>query len=282
MWKISQSLLYFLIHRFSPALWLHPDEPYYPSSVESYIRHSQLWCNHTLQTDFLELNHDNLHNHSRHFGSKNCVLQPQPTVRSGVAPAQLHNAPVYAYYKQFDEFVEIRYIYFYGYNGAYNLLHFMSYIDVNYGAHYADFEHITLRFARNSHNGKIRLTKLYFGAHTTVEGVWKKPHEVEWHGTKPVAYVAFGGHGNYPHVGVYLRVFGFGNDYCQRGQLWTPRVIILNGLNVTWTTYRGRFANRGDEIATLYSKTTGDPKPETNRSTSFLQRLFYLYPDNLK
>lgn len=283
MWSASVVLINYLIHRFNPVLWLHPTEKYYPSSVADYVAHSQLWCNGTLEPRGVKLHDSILYNLSSPHGS-DCFLKPNASVRSGFTH-RLREAPVYVYYKQFRTFLEIRYIYFYGYNGAYNILHFLKYLDLNYGAHYADFEHVTLRFVRTGGDRKVALEKLYYSAHTTVEGMWRTPREVEWRERRPVAYVAFGSHGNYPSVGIWKRIFGFANDFCARGTLWKPeRIVLVNNVSSDvsseWRKYEGQYSS-GNEVATLYSKTLGDAKPETERSTNSAERFFYLYPENM-
>ena len=225
------------------------------------------------------------HNRSQEYADNStCTLKPDPDprVREGL-PADVldSDAPVYVYVAQFDTFVEIRYVYFYPYNGAYNLLHLFNYLDVRYGEHYQDFEHITLRFARRT-GGSVSLVGIYFAAHTSHEGVWRAPGEVSWLGGHPVAYVAYGSHGSYPKPGTYLRIFGLASDFCRAGRLWRPRVVLLNGARREWErgAAHGLFL-AGDPLRRLYDKTLGDPGPETNESTSFVRRLMYLYPDNL-
>ena len=113
--------------------------------------------------------------------------------------------------------------------------------------------------------------------------VWKVcgliGNEVEYIGNHPLVYAALDGHGNYPHAGIYSRIFGFANDYCDRGELWKPeRVVIINDQITDWHRYQGRYTVK-NEISTILSKTTGDPLAETNISTDPLKRLFYLYPE---
>ena len=152
-------------------------------------------------------------------------------------------------------------------------------LNVDYGAHDGDFEHVTLQFARRD-DGRVYLARAYFGAHTTSEGVWRAPDAIEWHRDRPVAYVAYGSHGNYPHSGVYVRMFGVVSDYCDCGTLWEPsRVVVVNNASESWHRYTGRF-NISPLKSTLRSKTWGDPHPETNKSTTPLERALYLYPEN--
>ena len=104
-----------------------------------------------------------------------CYLYPRPEMKFGNIN-NVSSAPVYAYYRDFDTFFEIRYLFFYGYNGAYNILHFFNYLDVKYGEHDGDIEHITIRFWKRDgllpKQGMSNLGRIYYGAHTSLEGMW--------------------------------------------------------------------------------------------------------------
>lgn len=280
--------IHYLIYKFIPYLWVHPQESYYPYEIETYINKSELWCNDTLVRDNPTLTTENLVDISEKYGvtahqiRQRCYLHPTLDTRQGFQ-TNLTQAPVYAYYRNYHDFFEIQYLFFYGYNGAYNILHFFNYLDVNYGEHDGDIEHVTLRFSKS--DGMLRnqtssvLTGIYYGAHTTVEGIWVKPDQIEWQDEHPVSYVALDGHGNYPHAGIYPRIFGFASDYCDRGQLWKPsKVVIINDNPDSWHRYQGRYTV-ANEIENILSKTVGNQSAETNVSTNIFNRLFYLYPE---
>jgi hypothetical protein len=273
--NISILLLSHLIQKYNPVLWINKNEEYYPMSIESYMNQSLLYCNKQLIHD-----REHLHNTTQKYGS-DCYFQPISKLKYGNHNKTELNkdVPVYVYYKKFDYFIDIKYIYFYGYNGPYPLISVNNWFEYKYGEHYSDFEHITMRFIKDK-NGKLDLHKIYYGAHTTIEGVWKLPTQIEWLEKRPVSYIALHGHGNYPDAGIYSRIFGFGNDYCQRGFLWKPQnIIYINTKNSSWHSYIGKFSKE-NEYSTLWSKTWGDSKPEINRSTNPLRRFFYLYYEN--
>ena len=308
-----RAVIVYLITQFSPYIWLHPQEKYYPMNIETYINRSQLWCNQTLVSDYQELNTYNLYPISQQYGvssdqiSERCYLQPNPNLQTGFR-GNVSRAPVYAYYQEFKDFFEIQYLFFYGYNGAYNILHFFNYLDVNYGEHDGDIEHVTFRFRKrggegawnttnaglekhvgNGLGGKVigggilpnqtlsQLEGVYFGAHTSKEGVWIKPEDLVWEGNHLVAFSALDGHGVYPYPGTYYRIFGFANDYCNRGTLWKPSEIdVINDRLDTWYQYQGRYTVK-NQIKNILSKTVGNPSAETNHSTDPMARLFYLW-----
>ena len=273
--KVSIFLITNLIQKYNPALWIHKNEHYYPIDIESYIDKSDLYCNSTL------INYrERFHNISKKHGS-DCYFKPTSKLKYGIRnKTELNsNVPVYVYYKKFDYFLDVRYIYFYGYNGPYPLIDVNHWFNYKYGEHYSDFEHITMRFVKNK-MGKLVLSKIYYGAHTKVEGVWKYPDEIEWKTNRPISYVALHGHGNYPHSGIYPRILGLGTDYCQQGFLWTPKKIIyINTKNSSWHNYIGKYS-KNNEYTTLWKKTWGDKNAETNISTNPVRRFFYLYYDN--
>lgn len=287
-YNFTTALIHYLVLSFRPLLWLHSQERYYPASIEHYINHSQLVCNGTLLATPMTLDRASLMQHTQPYDLNECYLTPQRAIQRGFH-TQVADAPFYAHHRLLEHgrVLEVRYVFFYAYNGPFELLRFFRYLHVNYGAHDGDFEHVTLQFERRP-NGHIRLARMYFGAHTSQEGVWRTPQDIQWPRKgagqlpRPYVYVAHGSHANYPHEGIFVRLLGIVNDYCDRGTLWDPlRVIVLNDAADTWHRYTGRFSMRSPGSGnTLRAKTWGDPHPETNVSTSAIERMFYLYPDN--
>ncbi len=275
-------LVLFLIQQFTPYIWIHSQEKYYPYDIQSYIDHSELWCNGTLITNTSNITYGK--------STTECALKPQEIVMDGFKD-NLTQAPVYVHYRDFKDYFEIKYLFFYGYNGAYNILHFFNYLDVNYGEHYGDLEHITLQFTNTTDtNDKykrnvVKLKKIYLAAHTSMEGEWLEPDQIKWKGKRPVIYSALNGHGSYPSVGSYYRIYGFANDYCNQGTLWDPKeILLLNNNRDEWHRYQGDYNFRGEldnNVKNLFSMTTGNPLPETNTSTNPVNRFFYFYPELL-
>ena len=283
-----KSLIYYLIYKFVPYVWLHSQEKYYPTDIQLYINQSSLWCNETEVAPTELATSANVAQLSQQYGidaneiRDRCYLRPIPEARQGLIN-QVNQAPVYAFYRDYHSFFEIKYLFFYGFNGAYNILHFFNYLDVKYGEHDTDIEHLTLRFQKHpgqlANQSQSKLTDIYYAAHTNLEGMWHKPDQIEWEGSHPISYSALDGHGSYPHMGVYPRIFGFASDYCDRGTLWKPsRVVIINDQLEAWHQYQGRYAVN-NEIQTILGKTVGDSSAETNVSTNPFNRFFYLYPE---
>ena len=75
---------------------------------------------------------------------------------------------------------------------------------------------------------------------------------------------------------------GFANDYCNKGTLWDPNeLVIINNSTEAWHHYRGDYSISNEisnNLKNLYSMTIADKNPETNLTTNFVKRLFYMYP----
>jgi|GEM_PF-3501528 len=125
----------------------------------------------------------------------------------------------------------IQYLCLYGYNQPYDISVpiaplFKGDVYDFQNAHEADLEHITIKV--NAETGHI--DSIYYGSHGRDEGMWMYPpgsrggdadqeFTVDQSG-RPEVFVAYGGHGNYPKVGVYTRIYGIANDVTARGPQW--------------------------------------------------------------
>ena len=275
-------LILYLIKTFLPYIWIHSQEKYYPYDIQNYIDNSELWCNKTFIGNYSNLTIDSITIYNN--CPTQCYLQPSETIKYGYHK-NISKAPVYAYYSDFDDYFEIKYLFFYSYNGAYNILHLFNYLDINYGDHYGDLEHMTLRFTNQTNqSGRniIKLDKIYLAAHTESEGEWLSPNQVKWKGSRPIIYSALNGHGSYSKMGCYNRIYGFANDYCNQGTLWDPsEILILNDNKEEWHRYRGDYSigiQMDSNIKNLFSMTIGNKKTETNITTTSVKRFFYMYP----
>lgn len=275
------ALIYYLIYSLYPYIWIHSQEKYYPYDIKSYVENSELWCNDTKMGDYKELNSNIIKYYQDH---SHCYLKPLENIKNGYNK-DLNKAPIYVYYSNFGDYFEIKYLFFYAYNGAYNILHFFNYLNFNYGEHFSDLEHITIRFKnitlKNKHN-LVKLDKIYLAAHTSEEGIWLEPSEIEWNDSHPIIYSAINGHGSYPYPNTYYRIYGFANDYCNKGSLWnTSNLILLNNNSDSWSNFKGVYNYNQDvtiTIKNLYSMTHGSEISETNKSTNGVKRFFYMYP----
>lgn len=90
------------------------------------------------------------------------------------------------------------------------------------GAHAGDIEHVTVRIGKDNRGRPTHVQSVFYSAHTRAEGVWVGAKHLEFHGKRPVVYVAKDNHAMYWAPGAYSRFGVFGNDFCDRGSLWTP------------------------------------------------------------
>ena len=128
----------------------------------------------------------------------------------------MQKVPVYVKVNERDNGnTDIVYAFFYGYNGATNVL----YDTIHIGAHYADLEHITVTLDIND-----ELKSVYYSAHSGGELV--PAHKVKTENGHPVVYIAEKSHASYPDKGTYVRIYGFGNDKTGDRYKWTPEKFI--------------------------------------------------------
>jgi len=210
------------LQRYSPVLYLHTNEKYFPCSFEKYLSKSKLYYNDNLVFD--NVNRNNLVQY-RYNGEiangLNWNLRTDFTNEDTIMNARaLNDVPIYAYIKEINEdILHIYYIYFFAYNGPYKILF------KNIGSHYADIEHITVEVNRHTGN----LLRVYYSAHGYKAGMWKNADEIDYNiDGRPIVYLAKGSHASYPKSGTYYRIYGFANDLCNNGYKWTPNIIKLS------------------------------------------------------
>jgi hypothetical protein len=213
-----------LVDLYKPFLYLHSGEKYYPTSIEGYITHCQLWYKNTLVKNSIRGVDLDLDRSTERPDLKTYNLR---TTFQNERNAARIIAPIYAHLFTHEGKRYLQYIFKYAYNAAYQIFF------KNVGAHYADFEHVTIEL--NAQNSPQRI---YFAAHGYNWGAWRDWDSIELHDNRPVVYVARGSHASYWAPGVYWRIFGLANDLCDSGTEWDPNtVVVLN--NQPYLEYRG-------------------------------------------
>jgi hypothetical protein len=154
------------------------------------------------------------------------------------------------------------------------------------GAHYGDLEHISIVLDATTR----QIIELYYGAHSSEQGRWMKPTEVEFEGDRPVVYSALGSHASYNKPGVVFRFFGFGNDITNKGLKWDPpmeQVLLdaetgFNKTNMGWMYFGGAIGKDGvsslagrDFIKQGDDKNVKPPTIISNFEMTYIQTLFY-------
>ena len=200
-----------ILIKYKPIIYFHKEEKYFPCDADFFVKNSNLIKNNKIiDTD---ISQTKLYNTK---SDKNTFIQPfNESVKYGYI-YHYEDAPLY-YFIRDDQIKNKLYIYFFlffGYNGSYNILN-ISHI----GEHYNDFENFTYEI--NKTNGLLE--RIFFSAHGSNEGIWKKSDELEYeqidnvYTQRPILYCAKNGHGFYPKNGCVIRFFGFANDLTNKG-----------------------------------------------------------------
>lgn len=222
-----------------PVFHLHPQDKFMPTTVEHFMHHSEL---QQLQTPSAceaapewvtvlqrkQVNSAALAAAQRRFKGRGPMrLNLSDAAHCGYPQHLIDEVPLYVNAKEVlnssgrVEALELNYLTLYAYNGHYNVF------GMAIGAHTGDWEHVTVRL--DAATG--RTLGMYYHAHRNHDGVWlpaeAMPRDSAGSG-RPVAYVAFHGHGCYPSPGRQLRAVLVANDLCSAaGPVWRPRRCVL-------------------------------------------------------
>ena len=252
----STRILDSVIRDFSPLVYLHSEEQFFPSDIDFFLNHMNIEEEYMFTKEPLE-----------------CEACTNLDFFKGINPASSPTGvPVFALVVEKPQNItDVFYFYFYPFNlgkivciglvykgnclGEYSL----------YGNHVGDWEHVTVRFQ----NGKP--IKMYYSIHDSgIEIPWNEASAHSEFPTHPIAYCALGSHGCYPSKG-YQAFFSLPNgqrliDQLDDGILWKTwdntiilrvdsdkkccfdsngnylnDIIIKNNFN--WVAYNGSWGN---------------------------------------
>nr|XP_027084089.1 uncharacterized protein LOC113706384 [Coffea arabica] len=198
-----------LFQAYSPWIFLHPKENYFPSSVNWYFENGALLYTKGDESNpvAIQYNGANLPQGESNDGAYWLDLPVDENAKEKVKKGDLQSAEAYIQIKPMlgATFTDIAIWIFYPFNGPGTAK--LGLIDIplgRTGEHIGDWEHLTLRIS--NFNGI--LYKVYFSEHS--KGIWVDAPLLEFHdGTnKPVAYSALSGHPNYPKPGLVLQGAG--------------------------------------------------------------------------
>ncbi len=236
-----------LARNYAPLIQLHPEEDFFPSSVEYFAAHTDVHCQgqkvreSVLDAVYLP------------YSPQDCFVQTQDAM-NGIYDVQgfmrgqdprRDIPPVYAsVYSPSFGVVHIQYAMFYPYNYGKDVCFSLAPAGyclskrVAMGNHLGDWESITLRLEGG------RVTAIRMGAHGQRKNYG--PHEVEWRGDHPVVYSAKGSHGLYPRSGDYTyRSLPTGDklvDIARSGIEWqSAEALVLLNNRENWMNYRGHW-----------------------------------------
>lgn len=211
-----------LIDKWSPIVYLHPEEKYFPCSVD-WLNANSVLIDHNTQppTIIQPVSNTALYNVSSKYNFERRVSGDiVQSFTSELYPGQIpiNQVPIYALVRSLNDKLYITYVFFYAKNGEYSILGLS-----NAGQHPADIEHITVEL--NSDGSQ--LLRVLYSAHAPKDARWVKAENVPTEDGKIVVYSAVNGHGLYPSEGTVFRLFGLTNDYTEKGTKWEPRPILV-------------------------------------------------------
>lgn len=255
------------IKKYTPIFYLHKHESYFPISAAHYFTNPSTSIvyqkNHALSASIgakevvvpqgqVTMKRIAQLVDERGAYDKDLFIENNSCINFGADPSYNRDVdnnlitPVSLKITQDDNYVWLRYLLLYGFNGPYT-----STKAVGFNAHIADLEHVSVVISKNT--GMIE--KIYFGSHGSSEGMWLQANnkDITYEGTHPVVFVAYSGHGNYPRRGTYLRVFGFANDITDQGIRWLPRLQLIfdrddvryNPDTMSWIYFPGAYGSQG-------------------------------------
>jgi len=199
-----------LLTMFAPQIWLAEGEPHMPSSVEWNSAHVERY----LPAD-----------DARYMlRTKEPLAVPStklPYFAGNFASARVYSFAIPKTYNNLD----LCYYTFYPYNLGKDVL------NTNFGDHVGDWEHVTVRLATFTFQGRsyVKPTLVHFPAHSFGTGYsWSEVPKV--HSTHPVAYAARGSHGCWKDAGrhVYQKIPILGDlvDECSEGMAWETWTVL--------------------------------------------------------
>ncbi|KAL3815170.1 hypothetical protein ACJIZ3_016438 [Penstemon smallii] len=198
-----------LVQTYSPYIYFHPDEQYFPSSVTWFFENGALLYTKGEEAKPVSINPtgSNLPQGGGNDGAYWIDLPNDDSSKEKVKKGDLANACAYLHVKPMfgGTYSDIAIWVFYPFNGpAKAKVEFFNIPFDKIGQHVGDWEHITLRVS--NFNGELK--SVYFSQHS--KGVWLDASELEFGGgNKPVAYSSLHGHACYPKQGLVLQ--GNGN-----------------------------------------------------------------------
>ncbi|KAF3628003.1 putative non-specific lipid-transfer protein 8-like [Capsicum annuum] len=198
-----------LFQAYSPLFYFHPNEEYYPSSVNWYFQNGVLLYTKGQESAPVAVQPDgaNLPQGGSNDGAYWLDLPTDNSAKDRVKNGDIQSATSYLHIKPVfgATHTDIALWLFYPFNGpARAKIEFINIKLGKIGQHVGDWEHVTLRIS--NFNGELQ--GVYFSQHSG--GDWMSAPQLEFeNGNKPVAYSSYHGHASYAKSGQNLQ--GSGN-----------------------------------------------------------------------
>ena len=219
-----------LVARYIPAFWFHRDELNLPVAYPDLLLKSQLATPEGKIVMQLTPDKKTPEQYLTEVVDYSLVHPCRLAVPKSLFPGSL-DSPVYAWVRETPDLYAVSYTVVFAYNGP-TVLGLI-------GAHTTDIEHVTVRVNRKT----LEVRDVYFGAHGTNDGVWRKKGEFQEYHSRPVVYVAKTSHAMYPEPGTYVFGYGFAVDRAQVGISWTPNAQLISTIPPpAWLHYNGENA----------------------------------------
>ncbi|CAJ1958309.1 unnamed protein product [Sphenostylis stenocarpa] len=187
---------------YSPTMCLHPDEEYFPSSVDWFFSNGALLYKKGEESSPVQATEDNLPQDPNNDGAYWLDLPADPTEKERVKKGDLKSTISYVHVKPMlgGTFTDVAVWVFYPFNGpARAKVEFITLKLGKIGEHVGDWEHVTLRLS--NFNGELK--HVFFSQHS--KGIWLDSSQLEFQsGNKPLYYSSLNGHASYPHGGLHL------------------------------------------------------------------------------
>ncbi|CAO2832989.1 unnamed protein product [Amaranthus hypochondriacus] len=204
-----------LINTYSPKIYNHPKENFFPSSVEWFFKNGALLYKKGDESNPIQIEPSgaNLPQGGTSDGEYWIDLPTNKNEKERVKKGDIGSACAYYHVKPMlgGTYTDLAIWVFYPFNGPSSAkVGFVTIPLGEIGEHVADWEHVTLRIS--NFNGMLR--KVYFSQHA--EGEWVYPPDLEFYdGNKFNGYASLHGHACYRSVGEVLQgsnYIGIRND----------------------------------------------------------------------
>jgi hypothetical protein len=216
-----------ILERYKPKVHIHPNEKYYPISIEQYINCSDIYYTTSKIQDKGTYTLSDLKQICQPYIGDCTKLSFYPDMNQ--VPNNIKNintVPFYSAISRSQTLFVLQYHFLYAYNGSYNILGLFE-----TGAHFGDLEHITIEI--NPITGQI--IRIYFGRHRQSEGRWISPNDCLIEDNHVNIYSALNGHGMYNKPGTAWRYVGFANDITSdKGITWFCDNVCVVSYNTEW------------------------------------------------
>lgn len=246
-----------LAKKYSPIVFLHPEEKYFPCPIEDYVDNCSLWNSGKEVIPLGEMNIEKLP-----LTDEKWNLKVSENYYTG--EEKLETVPYYVHIIEKDKVIQIIYVFIYAYNGS---LYLCNIKKCGAGSHQADAEHMTVEVNKNDGS----LNRVYFAAHGTNDGKWVSPKDLEYMDGRILVYSAKHSHASYNKKGEIVRCLGIVSDYTGKGKLWSPNYMIYIDDETRWVNFKG-YLGFPNHVKSLGKREWW--KSETEKSTNWFCRVF--------